>query len=238
MARKSGPPPAPTGGAVPEWALSYGDLMSLLLVFFILMFAFSEIKKPKFDMAIGSLKSALGERDTPAEASNIRARNSTGLRPQSPSTTFGEEGVVGDAAESTIRDQHPRTSRIAEGSARAIGLAGMFESGSSRLDSGMRRQLIEFAGQEQGHQTKIEVRGHAGAREAEDPWALGLERARSVMQFLTDPAQGNLLPDRFRLSSGGVYEVDERTGDPVEDRIGNRRVEIFVTQQRVQTPPR
>lgn len=238
MAKKGGPPPPPTGGAVPEWALSYGDLMSLLLVFFILMFAFSEIKKPKFDTAIGSIKHALGHQDTPSEASNVRARHSSGMRPREDITTHGDDEVVGDAAESTIRDRHPRTSRLAEGSARAIGISGAFDTGSSRLGQDMRRQLIEFAGVERGHQTKIEIRGHAGAREAEDPWGLGLERARAVMEFLMDPGQGNLPPDRFRLSSGGIYEVDETTGDPVEDRIRNRRVEIFVTQQRVQTPPR
>jgi len=30
---------------IPEWVLTYGDLMSLLLCFFILLAAFSELKK-------------------------------------------------------------------------------------------------------------------------------------------------------------------------------------------------
>ena len=43
MAKKGRPPPP----GVPEWVVTYGDLMSLLLCFFILLAAFSEIKQER-----------------------------------------------------------------------------------------------------------------------------------------------------------------------------------------------
>jgi len=42
------------------WLAIYGDLMSLLLVFFVLLFAISTVDRHKFDLAIGSISAALG----------------------------------------------------------------------------------------------------------------------------------------------------------------------------------
>lgn len=54
MAIREDPPPS-----VPEWTLTYGDLMSLLLTFFVLLAAMSEIRK---DDRFSSVASALHER--------------------------------------------------------------------------------------------------------------------------------------------------------------------------------
>lgn len=58
MARKkSKPPEAPTA---PGWMTTYGDLMSLLLVFFILLVSFSTMEIVKFRKAMGSLRGGEG----------------------------------------------------------------------------------------------------------------------------------------------------------------------------------
>ena len=52
--------PKSSGNEVPEWILTYGDLMSLLLCFFILLAAFSEIKQPReYQMIIESIKGVI-----------------------------------------------------------------------------------------------------------------------------------------------------------------------------------
>ena len=48
------------GGGAPGWMVTYGDLMSLLLCFFVLLVSFSSIEMAKFQKALGSLKGALG----------------------------------------------------------------------------------------------------------------------------------------------------------------------------------
>ena len=59
MARKkSKAPEAPTA---PGWMTTYGDLMSLLLVFFILLVSFSTMEIVKFRQAMGSLRGGEGE---------------------------------------------------------------------------------------------------------------------------------------------------------------------------------
>ena len=46
------------------WLATYGDMMSILLIFFVLMFAISTIDKRKFETAISSISHALGGKIT------------------------------------------------------------------------------------------------------------------------------------------------------------------------------
>lgn len=60
------PPPPDDGGGMPveegapTWVVTFGDMMSLLLTFFILMFSMSEVKQERFLLAAQSLREAMG----------------------------------------------------------------------------------------------------------------------------------------------------------------------------------
>lgn len=54
----STPPPAEEGA--PLWMVTFGDMMSLLLTFFILLFSMSELKMDRFLLASQSLREAIG----------------------------------------------------------------------------------------------------------------------------------------------------------------------------------
>jgi chemotaxis protein MotB len=45
---------------IPAWVLTFADLMSLLLAFFVLLFSFSEMDKAKYKQVAGSMKEAFG----------------------------------------------------------------------------------------------------------------------------------------------------------------------------------
>jgi len=56
-----GLPPKPKCPAgIPAWVLTFADLMSLLLAFFVLLFSFSEMDKAKYKQVAGSMKDAFG----------------------------------------------------------------------------------------------------------------------------------------------------------------------------------
>ena len=44
----------------PAWMMTYGDMMSLLLTFFVLIVSFSTVQDAGFKSAMGSLQGALG----------------------------------------------------------------------------------------------------------------------------------------------------------------------------------
>ena len=53
---------------IPAWVVTFADLMSLLLCFFVLLLSFSEIDAQKFKRVAGELSAAFGvQRDVPAE---------------------------------------------------------------------------------------------------------------------------------------------------------------------------
>ncbi len=70
----------------PGWIMTFSDLMSLLLAFFVLLFSFSEIDKQKYKQLSGSMKNAFGvQREIKAEdapvGNNIIAREFSPGRP-------------------------------------------------------------------------------------------------------------------------------------------------------------
>ena len=47
-------------GGAPAWMATFGDLMSLLLTFFVLLLSFANMDIIKFEKAMGSMRDALG----------------------------------------------------------------------------------------------------------------------------------------------------------------------------------
>lgn len=61
MARKKrGGPPADEGAGAPAWVMTFADLMSLLMCFFVLLLSFSELDAAKYKQVAGSMKFAFG----------------------------------------------------------------------------------------------------------------------------------------------------------------------------------
>jgi len=68
-----------TQTAIPPWVVTFADLMSLLLAFFVLLFSFSELDKAKYKQVAGSLRDAFGVQQEirvkdPPKGINIIAR--------------------------------------------------------------------------------------------------------------------------------------------------------------------
>ena len=71
----------------PAWVMTFADLMSLLMVFFVLLFSFSELDKSKYKEMAGSMKQAFGvQRELnvhdPPKGISIIAREFSPGRPQ------------------------------------------------------------------------------------------------------------------------------------------------------------
>jgi len=224
---------------VPDWVVTYGDMMSLLLCFFILLAAFSEPKKDReFQEVIQAIREAFGNSGgsgySPSKASpknSIMSRlNALNLKDKQFKERSNADDPGVDGKEKTV-------TAVREGTRFAVGGPVPFDRGSTQLTPETMRQLDRIVDEVRGKNNKVEIRGHTSrddlpANSADAAyWDLSHERARAVKRYLTDPRRG-IRPERLRLVACGPYEPIV-TQDPLE-QVNNRRVEVLQMEALVQ----
>ena len=156
-------------GGVPEWVVTFGDMMSLLLTFFIMLVSLSEVKKEEqFQAMAESMRRRFGHNNSVVSLlpGKVRPRNSsldkmaTMGRAQRFDTHRG-----GDKTPAPVGD-HPRVRIIRPGSKTAVGTMITFEEGSAELIESIKRDLQREAREIKGKPQKIDIRGHTSRRPA------------------------------------------------------------------------
>jgi chemotaxis protein MotB len=228
----------PTPGA-PQWIVTYGDMMTLLLCFFILLAAFADYEEGgaaqrKFDAAIESIQEALGvvspgggKRSEPAVAYNALVEQiKTTIR------NFQDE-KRGDSPEKGMHGKSFRLRRIRDGMEITVGGPLLFEPFSVQLTEEGRTALGEIGDLLRGHRNKVEIRGHAAEEPRPSDWTyddamqLSYMRAKHVAEALMLRGAD---PRAIRLVAVGWNEpVPQQEIGPV-DLGQNRRVEIIVRE--------
>ncbi len=217
----------PPEAGVPEWILTYGDMMSLLLCFFIMLYAISTLEVVKVQAAIESLSEGFGyrganltpkDRQAHADKQKIsatgRAKRLDVLRGGQPVTaTQGEQAKV----------------QTIEVNAESItGGLVFFDLYSDELNDNTKRQLETVYDQLVGSPFKILVTGHAGPDERgpyRDAMDFSYARAVHVWKYLVELG---LKPHHFRVTSIGSSEPVARTLLPpgADSRQANAFVEV------------
>lgn len=226
----------PPAGA-PDWVVTYGDLMGLLLTFFLLLLSMSELRKTEdYDALVKQVQQSFGmtsgggkivTEDQPANSMvkllEFLSFRSNTTRQRSTSQDPGMEG------------RESQVTRVREGMIFSKGGRITFEPGSAELTDVARQRILEVVHEIKGYNNVIEVRGHAASMEATvespyaDLWELSHARAKAVMNFLTSREVG-ISPNRIRV----IAQADHA---PVANRVysagaqePNRRVELFQTE--------
>ena len=217
---------------IPEWVVTFGDMMSLLLTFFILLFSMSEPKKEESQAMMESLRRSFGH-DTsrvsvmpgPASPTNSQVAKLASLgRAERANTMNG-----GDKVKAPVGD-HARVQSIRPSEETRVGGAIQFPEGTCDLTEEDKRALIGIAGIVRGKPQKIVVRGHTTSRplSPDSPyrnhWDLGYVRGFNVMEVLLE--QG-IDRKRFRVEVAAANEPAHIGHEP--DKIQqNSRVEVLL----------
>lgn len=189
------PPEEPPAGA-PEWVVTYGDMMSLLLTFFILLAAFSEIKSPETkERIIESIVEQFGDvtalRDFLASKTLNRTDKPVGDKVESenvPTTDrmMGAAGSLGTPGRSSAVET------IRDGKRQIVGGAPLFAPGSATLLPEAKSSIHAIAEGLRGKWHLIDVQGfvptgnHPFASAFADPVELAFSRAAAVADYLAD----------------------------------------------------
>ena len=231
MAVKCKCPPA----GAPAWVLTFGDMMSLLLTFFILLLSLSEIKKDdEFRAVVKEVKKAFGMHGGGGRVPSKSDPELTFIeRIKSLQLVSRKEPKKSVTVEQSIDGKNRRVTTLRQAVIQTAGGKNTFEPGSTRLSREYQAALVGLAPLLRDYKTKIIVSGHANAGEPigsdhHDLRDLSYARARAVHDLLIG-AKCRIRPERIRIEANGDSEpVTGQVYNSVEQRH-NRRVEIFLT---------
>lgn len=218
------------------WLGTFGDLMSLLLTFFVLLLSMATFETKKVDAAIGSLQGALGVLE-PGKMTEITPPNPIKATPiekdsdadnamnilSSLITEFNELDKMGKGPAIKLEDSE-------DGFRIEIPSDLLFDSGSDELKSGDGKLLLQriatifaklpptLAIDVIGHTDNTKIRGGKYA----DNWELSLGRSLNVASLLRGESGAG---DRIRASGKGEVEPVSTNEHP-DGRALNRRVEL------------
>ena len=217
------------GSNRPSWLTTYSDLVTLLLCFFVLLFAFSEIDAQKFRSIISSFQGGVGvfdggtsldlEFDLEVPEENELERLKNLLEEYSESTGFGSEINISIEERGLIIRFMDNV---------------LFDSGKADLKPES-IEILKYIGQvlnsEEFKDRLIKVEGHTDtdpiiySEEFPTNWELSAIRATNVLRYLVEIE--NI--DGSRISSSGYsYYRPIAPNDTKENKAKNRRVDIVI----------
>lgn len=230
---------------VPQWVMTFGDLMSLLLVFFVLIVSFSEIiEEERYEATVEQIQESFGFKGGGGRLPTDTDPRLTFLDLQE--NLQRQQHRHPDRAETDHpgMDGHEReVTKVREGMQYTIGGQIMFEPASADLTEEARRQLrrlVERQERIRGTNNLLELHGHAASMELagdrahafDDLWSLSHARARAVFEYLTQEI--GLKPERFRLIANADREPLLPRDYDVTQQAANRRVSIVFSESLIQ----
>ena len=204
-------PECPPEGA-PEWVVTFSDMCTLLLCFFVLLVSMAKTADSKLEAASGYMRERMG-----------LMPNNNGM--ESKDTKLDGNEVSNDIDE---------TNSIDEGKRFNLGDREMFDQGSAvpKMTPELMAHMLKVSERIRGIPNIVEVRGHTSPNEFDksvfrDDMDLSLERARSIRDVLVNNC--HIQQSSIRLVGCGS---NENTAAPLTEMDWkNRRVEIRVTEK-------
>lgn len=219
-----------------KWVVTFGDLMSLLLCFFVLLLSFSELDRQKYKQVAGSMEKAFGVQrkikimEIP-KGMKIIAKN---FDQELIETRIREE--LGKEIEDMLASQLDNLRELIdyEESGQQVTLRLMgestFDSGSVEIRDQLKPLLTSVAKIINKAQGDIVISGHTDnvpIRGGPYPTNLRLSiaRAAAVAEYML--VNSKIAPQRISTMGFGEYRPLENN-DTAAGRAKNRRVEIIL----------
>jgi len=217
-----------------RWLATYADLMNLLLIFFIIMFAISKTDAIKYQQITFSLQRAFnldvlqgGEPGSIGEVDQGDSRFSEYLSIRSQITAL--------EALSTVSPESVSVDLTSEGIVIHMEESVLFPPGSAELRPGAMEVLDAVADILGPLPNEIRVEGHTDDTmpdplEYSTNWELSATRAVNVVRYMTS---NTFIPPE-RLAAAGYGEYRPRSNeDSLEGRRLNRRVSFVIVAPRI-----
>ncbi len=220
--RKKGDPGAPA------WMVTYSDMVTLLLTFFVLLLSMARMDKVKFQDAAGSLKGAFGVMQS-ARQSEIAKPKVIEFAPIDDDYTTRLyqkiQAIISrlkiDRDIDLVKDRGAVVLRVKE--------SVLFGPGSTALKPEAHAVLDKIAGLVRPLPLSLRIEGHSDdsptGRADVSNWDLSVGRSMSVLKFFN---ANNLMPLERMSAVGYGAQRPLVPNDTAENRAQNRRVEFVL----------
>lgn len=226
---------SPAEEGAPGWIITFADLMSLLLAFFILVLSFANMDIVRFRDMLGSIQQAFGVQIQRKEADYV-AFSPTRFERKDLEVSRENEQILSMVVQlRTILQDDEALQKSAGVEADDQGLvlrvdnAAMFEPGSAELKPGAEQALEAVIRILRDYNMNLVIRGHTDDvpfRSAQFPsnWELSATRATTVLRYLME--RGGFPPARMRaVGYAGSRPLVPNNSE--ENRMKNNRVEFY-----------
>jgi len=224
---------------LPEWLVAFGDLMSLLLCFFVLLLSMATMDAVKVREAIGSFKGTMGILEG---SEYMEAEKRFAPPPLSPPQTEDDVGQAADSMANPVNEinevvkNDPKEAVTIEdaedGFLIRLPAALPFRRGSADINNPDAKLFIKRMAniiKKMPNNIEISVRGHTDNQVPElgsifrDNWEMSSARAIAVLKELIKNGV-----NKDKLNASGYGDTKPLTSNiTVEGRAKNRRVEIY-----------
>jgi chemotaxis protein MotB len=229
------------GGGSPAWLATYGDMVTLVLCFFVLLYSFSTIDAKKWDAVAASMQNAFNIQPGGTTTSDVKALMEGSLRENQGSAERPTESdqvynsnrvlaLVQRALKDELNGEELTVSVGERGVVVALSEQTLFEEGSAKLRPEALRILYKIGGVLEELPNDISVEGHTDSgiplRSIYiDNWGLSSARASRVTAYLDETI--GIPQDRLRaVGMGASAPIVPNISE--ENMKLNRRVDIVI----------
>jgi chemotaxis protein MotB len=230
----------------PSWIVTFADLMSLLLCFFVLLLSFSEMDRKKFREVAGSMANAFGVQRKERVFESPKGTRVIARAFDKEKLATRDKEEIGKAM---AKKEAMAKKMEAEIESKALDLKDMieieagkhqmvirlmgetaFDSGEARIRPQMRPLLKKIASILKGTKGEIVIAGHTdnipvSGVKFRSNLQLSIERASRVAELLL--AMETIAPERISTVGFGKFRPLDGN-DTTKGRKRNRRVEIII----------
>lgn len=217
-----------------RWLLTYADLITLLLAFFIVMYSMSRIDAKKFGAISSALTGVLKGSDLAQ-----REREQMGKLNTGGPLKLGDLRLMQRQIQQKVKTSGMANMISADVTERGLVIsvkdATLFDEGKADLNPDALPVLRVIGREISGVSNHVRVEGHTDPRPINTPrfpsnWELSTARSTSVLRYLIDSV--NLAPQRISALGFGEYRPVVPNDSP-EHMAQNRRVDIVLLSQQM-----
>jgi chemotaxis protein MotB len=208
--------------AAPVWMISYGDMITLTLCFFVILFAAADVSKQydKLKTAISIFNESLNEFWGTNKIETSKSKFAAFRKSMESQLTQGIRGKNVQLTANLFRMTITWNGNV------------LFKPGRADLkDEDAQNELKRVIEALRGYIFKIEVIGHCARTPQEDDWQLSWDRAHKVADFLI--TKGDIAEKCVKVSAVKFYEpLDPNEYKSSDSR--NSRITIIVNNEKVE----